>query len=442
MAERVVSPGVFTRETDLSFLPQAIGEIGAAIIGPTAKGPAFTPTQITSFQEFEEMFGGVDDRFYTPYTVEQYLQSAGVVTIVRILGLAGYQADTVQLVAKLGTVSHSLAILAPSRGSSGAGDLSHTNVVGAGTWASFQLQVSGSDVTAETYNLSFNTSSANFITEVISEDAQSQKSGNSNSSVYVYKVFKRASHLIFGAATTSTVSAKNEANGLDFQGGVTSIDALGNENSYTGNVAYNSARTPYIQSQLVGDARYKLFRVYTRSHGSDINKDIKIAILNIKRADDVPGSDYGTFSIQARVHNPNGTNDDTILEQFDALTFDSNSPNYFAKRIGDRFVEIDSNGKLTYYGDYPNLSKHIRVGDFTKVDSNISQFPKTVVPMGFDILNNTSLGTTTIPSASFKSNQTNSNGTFDSSVLHGFDFLTSKISDDNEQYLAPIPLNA
>ena len=58
MAERIVSPGVFTRERDLSFLPQAIGEIGAAIIGPTKKGPAFTPTQVTSFQEFEEMCWG------------------------------------------------------------------------------------------------------------------------------------------------------------------------------------------------------------------------------------------------------------------------------------------------------------------------------------------------------------------------------------------------
>ena len=67
MAERIVSPGVFTRERDLSFLPQAIGAIGAAIVGPTAKGPAFVPTQITSFQDFEAMFGGQDDRFYTPY---------------------------------------------------------------------------------------------------------------------------------------------------------------------------------------------------------------------------------------------------------------------------------------------------------------------------------------------------------------------------------------
>ena len=35
--------------------------------------------------------------------------------------------------------------------------------------------------------------------------------------------------------------------------------------------------------------------------------------------------------------------DDNILEEYDGLTFDPASPNYFAKRIGDRWVEIDSN---------------------------------------------------------------------------------------------------
>ena len=37
MAETIISPGVFTRENDFSFLPQGIGAIGAAIIGPTQK---------------------------------------------------------------------------------------------------------------------------------------------------------------------------------------------------------------------------------------------------------------------------------------------------------------------------------------------------------------------------------------------------------------------
>ena len=59
MAERIVSPGVFTEERDLSFLPQGISDIGAAIIGPTEKGPAFTPTILSNFKEFENTFGKV-----------------------------------------------------------------------------------------------------------------------------------------------------------------------------------------------------------------------------------------------------------------------------------------------------------------------------------------------------------------------------------------------
>ena len=49
MAEQIISPGVFTRENDLSFLPQGVGAIGAAVIGPTVSGPAFIPTVVRSF---------------------------------------------------------------------------------------------------------------------------------------------------------------------------------------------------------------------------------------------------------------------------------------------------------------------------------------------------------------------------------------------------------
>ena len=49
MAEQIISPGVFTRENDQSFLPQGVGAIGAAIVGPTVKGPAFVPTVVRSF---------------------------------------------------------------------------------------------------------------------------------------------------------------------------------------------------------------------------------------------------------------------------------------------------------------------------------------------------------------------------------------------------------
>jgi len=446
MAERIVSPGVFTRERDLSFLPQAIGAIGAAIVGPTAKGPAFVPTQITSFQDFEAMFGGQDDRFYTPQTVEQYLRSAGVVTIVRVLGIGGYKASALRLGAfNSGSTSQSLAVLAPSRGNTST-NFTGTTISASGTWNAFTLTVSGSGIGGtESYALSFNTSSANYVTKVISSDPQSTKSGNSDSSVYVYKVWSRTSHASSFTANSSA-SVDIETDGLDFQSGTNTIDNDGNESTdWTGNKDYQTARTPFLQSQLVNGARYKLFRVYTRSHGTDINKDLKIAIRDIKPAADIAGSDYGTFSLQVRVNNPNGSDDDNILEQFDQLTFDPKSPNYFAKRIGDRHVTIDSNGKLTYFGTMPNLSKHIRVGDYaskTSGENNLSQHPKEVVPMGHEAVYNTVPGTTEIPAVIFKSNQQNGQGVYDANVFYGFDYLSKFIRDDNANYLAPIPSSA
>ena len=43
MAERVVSPVVFTRERDLSFLEQGVANIGGAFVGVAERGPAFVP---------------------------------------------------------------------------------------------------------------------------------------------------------------------------------------------------------------------------------------------------------------------------------------------------------------------------------------------------------------------------------------------------------------
>ena len=97
MAEKVVSPGVFTNEIDLSFLPQGIGEIGAVVVGPTLKGPAYTPTIVESYNEFEQLFGGVSDKTYVPYTVQSYLKSAGRITVVRTLSLDGFTDDYNQI---------------------------------------------------------------------------------------------------------------------------------------------------------------------------------------------------------------------------------------------------------------------------------------------------------------------------------------------------------
>ena len=161
MAEKIVSPGVFTREKDLSFLPQGIGEIGAVVIGPTIKGPAFLPTVVESFADFEIKFGGVSEKTYVPYTVQQYLNSAGRVTIVRVLGLDGYKVDN--LILTDGN-DKALAVFAPSAAGSDLSlfkqNESSITVDGIGN---FNLKVSGSGIALTAYSASTNSTSDTFI---------------------------------------------------------------------------------------------------------------------------------------------------------------------------------------------------------------------------------------------------------------------------------------
>ena len=57
MAETLISPGVLARENDQSFITQQPITVGAALIGPTVKGPVEIPTVVTSYSEYENKFG-------------------------------------------------------------------------------------------------------------------------------------------------------------------------------------------------------------------------------------------------------------------------------------------------------------------------------------------------------------------------------------------------
>lgn len=95
MAERFVSPGVFTREKDLSFLPEEIAAIGGAVIGPTLYGPAYRPTTISNYSEYLRAFGNTfvsgsgavarEYKYLTNYTAEEYLRYGENLTVMRVV---------------------------------------------------------------------------------------------------------------------------------------------------------------------------------------------------------------------------------------------------------------------------------------------------------------------------------------------------------------------
>ena len=58
MAEEILlSPGVLTIENDQSFITQQPVQAGAAIVGPTVKGPVGIPTIVTSYSDYLNKFG-------------------------------------------------------------------------------------------------------------------------------------------------------------------------------------------------------------------------------------------------------------------------------------------------------------------------------------------------------------------------------------------------
>ena len=91
MAEKIVSPGVFTKEIDATFLPAAVGQIGACIIGPTFKGPGMIPTTVNSMAEFENMFGTSFSsgsgkyEYFTSLAAREYLRGGNSATIIRTM---------------------------------------------------------------------------------------------------------------------------------------------------------------------------------------------------------------------------------------------------------------------------------------------------------------------------------------------------------------------
>jgi hypothetical protein len=243
MAERIVSPGVFTREIDQSFLPAAVGAIGAAVIGPTVKGPAFVPTVVSSYSEYVQLFGdtftsgsGTAEKSYkylTSISAQNYLRYADTLTVVRVM--------------------------------------------------------SGSYAKANSY-------------------VASSPSGSG---------FSFRLHVLSDGAIVNSGRIQASANGS------------------------GSADDEGVNNALLSGSRDNL-----RWEVSNVNERKGTFTLLLRRGDD---------TIQGKV----------IIEQYNNLTLDPNSPNYIAQRIGDQVYTLIDAGTaqpfLQLSGSYPNRSKYVRV---------------------------------------------------------------------------------
>ncbi len=429
MAERIVSPGVFTKEKDLSFLPQGIGEIGAALVGSTVKGPAFVPTQVDSFQKFQQVFGGLTEDSYLPYTAQTYLEDAGTATIVRVLGQDGYTLENpIALSISSSHGTKVVAVLHPTTEVTSDTDVfkKSTLVDHKGSTdisaSIFTLGLSGSSFTNTTYSASLNPTDDNYYTKSFGFAARGAQKG------YVLSNFKTFQSASFATGEIPVVTIDVDTKDVDYT------------------KAYSESSTPFITSQKVGGNTTNLFKFHTLSHGTSTNYEFKVGIQDVKPAGTVPGSEYGSFTVVVRrvdqdkiVGSPFvGVVDSDIrpnlVEQFQGVNLNPDSPNFISRVIGDKYITVDANGKLSTNGDYPNNSENIRVEVSNAVKNG--GIDESLVPFGFGALQNPYGTKFSVPSPTYVSLQ-QINQSYNPKKFYGldFDFATT----DNRNFLAPTP---
>jgi phage tail sheath protein FI len=98
MAETLISPGVLTRENDISFIQPQAAAVGAAFIGPTVKGPVEQPTVVTSYGQYQRLFGTTIQsgsnsyEYLTSIAVKSYFEQGGNTALVTRVVSGSYSA--------------------------------------------------------------------------------------------------------------------------------------------------------------------------------------------------------------------------------------------------------------------------------------------------------------------------------------------------------------
>ena len=333
MAEQIVSPGVFTRENDQSFITQQPVTLGAAILGPTVKGPVEVPTVVTSYSEFKNKFGTTfisesqTYSFLTSISAYNYFQNGGESLLVTRVQSGSWTSATSTDIQTSGidsgTVSTAVNALSSSTaaitGSAGTytvtgSVLGGTGTAGTGFTASVVLATPGNVLTSITVN---------------------------------------EGSLLFGVGNTITIASSSL--GYTTAGGTNTVITL---------VADDLVNVPAITLKTISEG------IIQNSSGTE---DANGALTNGTSDNvrwEVTNSDTtkGTFTLNIR-RGDDLTNEKVILETFANVSLDPEQDNYVGKAIGDSFQTLKTDGTVSYLeetGEYPNVSKYVYVSAVNK----------------------------------------------------------------------------
>ena len=367
MAETIISPGVFTRENDISFIQPAAAEAGAAFVGPTVKGPVEIPTVITSYGEYVRKFGetfesgSTKQEYLTSLAVKSYFQQGGNTALITrvVSGSSNWTA------ASNSTISNTTVSTGASL-ASGSGTLvaaAAENQEFALTFGSDTFKLSAVDsplpddsIAGKSFFFltgSTATETAENLRDKLNNTATFSAIVSASSAGAVLGISGSASGTTYNGITFLTGSTDGAA--ADFvlittEGGTNtttqttdpfSIETLGKGELFNTSTGASDAGTQNSDSSLISGSADNL-----RYEISNVNNSKGTFSLSVRRGDD---------NLKSKI----------VLETFNNLSLDPNSDSYIASVIGDQVLTkaTDSSGivYLQTTGSYVNKSNYIRV---------------------------------------------------------------------------------
>jgi uncharacterized protein len=328
MAETLVSPGVLARENDQSFITQQPVQVGAAIVGPTVKGPVEQPTLVTSYSDYQNRFGTTFESgsnvysYFTSIAAFNYFNNGGNTMLVTrvVSGSAGTQwtfatasVYTGDSYLTHGTLVTTVDGLAPG---------SFQNVTG--SVATYTVGLTGSLGNGGVATITLNT-------ETTIDTITVTNPGNGWSIGEIITIPSASLGYGVGIAGTDTTFTLQAGN-IDFYQSAVTFDAIDK-----GAVWNNSG------SMLAGGAL---------TSGSIDNVRLQVTTSNTAS---------GTFSLVVRRGDDNATNP-VVLESWTNMSLDPTQPNFVSRVIGDTTFNYNSGENyLEVSGSYPNASRYIKV---------------------------------------------------------------------------------
>ena len=320
MAEVLLSPGVLARENDNTFISAQPLQAGAALIGPTVKGPVGIPTLVSSYSDYQNKFGAivesgsVEYTYFTSISAYNYFQQGGdSLLITRVVSGSFTSATSTAIQNDVETSVLENLTGATVSSFNATGSIGAQNNIGASN-----VNITASFVLAESSSLT------------------------SVSLVAATGSFTVGQDITF----TSQSLGASKGDGTDLT--LTLVDA---------NITNQTAFT----LETLSEGAIMNSAGATGSNGTLVNgtKD------NLRWEIAEPNTSSGTFNLLIR-RGDDTTTSKTVLETWTDLSLDPNSPNYIEKAIGNSKQTVDEDsGTGEYYikneGTFNTLSNFVRV---------------------------------------------------------------------------------